>query len=108
MHYVLGFVTAVQLVVVTLRSRKRLLPKAALISDYLWATARPDDHLEHVRVSQPTEAGQVDLALYVLAPDQAEAARLAGGLVERMTRTVRALKGVRVQSVKNPEIPGAA
>ncbi|HWF82866.1 MAG TPA: hypothetical protein VN695_19995 [Streptosporangiaceae bacterium] len=99
--------TAVQLVVVTLRSRRKLLPNAAQISEYVWATAQPEDHLEHVRVSKPTEAGKVNLALYVLAADQGEAARLAGGLVKRMTRTVRALKGAHVQSVKNPEIPGA-
>ena len=107
MHYMLGFVTAVQLVVVTLEARKKLMPNPVQLSEYAWATAWPDDHLEHVRVSQPTGEGTIDLAFYVLAADPLEAASLAGGLAERMTRTIPALRGVRVQSIKNLEVPGA-
>lgn len=81
-----------------------------MLSDYVWATARPDDRLEHVRVGQPAGAGVIELVLYVLAADPVEAARLARRLAERMTRTVRALIGMRVmcvQSVNSLKMPDA-
>lgn len=101
MHYMLGSVTAVQLVVVSLVSDSELLPDPVQLSEHVWATASRDDHLEHVRVGQPTGTGVIDLALYVLATDPAEANCLARGLVERMARTVPALRGLRLQSIKN-------
>ncbi|MFI9163560.1 hypothetical protein [Kitasatospora aureofaciens] len=62
-------------------------PHPAIVVDLVWAHAITADGLDHVRVQAPATAGELELVVLLRAETAAAAARTAGGLLGRATRS---------------------